>query len=282
MLLSSKPDTKETIISLLAAGATDSTDLQKAVSEKQKVTKQGFYKALRELVQTEVVVKNKQLLILNNVWVNRLHDFIASVDTSYSTQSVDSFLSLEEGESMVYHFKTIPSLDALWMHYFFIVAKKHPEEPIVFYNAHEFWSLFRFEVENFMYKWIKDNHRATYLVVGSNTDLDRDTTKYIRDFGFELTYETKPSFNKNYFTTVIGDYILDTILDMNTANAIDLLYKNNMVWNDGVSAQLSAILSHLKRSKVVIERNHKKAEMLRKKLMKYFVFYTSTPLTTSK
>jgi hypothetical protein len=60
---------------------------------------------------------------------------------------------------------------------------------------------------------------------------------------------------------------------MNTANEIDRLYKNNSEWNEGVAKQLKAILGNLKRSKVVIYRNKKKAEQLRKKLMKYFVFY---------
>ncbi len=271
MLLSNKPDIKETIISILSKSSVDSTELQKEVVEQKKVTKQGFYKALRELVAEEIVVKNKQLLLLNNFWINRLHEFIGNVDKTYQLQ--DSFLNLQEGESLVYHFKTIASLDALWMHYFFIIAKKKPTEPIIFYNAHEFWSLFRYEVESFMYKWIADNNRKTYLVVGGNTALDRTTTAYIKEFGLDITYEIKPSFKKNYFTTVIGDYILDTILDMNTANTIDRLYQKHTIWNEEVAKELGEILSRLKRSKVVIYRNKKKAEQLRKKLMKYFVFY---------
>lgn len=271
MLLSTKPDTKETIISLLSKGGVDSTDLQKTISERLKVTKQGFYKALRELVREEVVIKNKQMLLLNNVWINKVHDFINTVDTSYGAKSEETF-NLEEGESLVYHFKTIPSLDALWMHYFFIFAKKYPKEEVIFYNPHEFWSLFRFEAESFMYKWIKDNNYKTNLVVGGNTELDRSTTKYIRDYGLEIAYEDKPSFNKNYYTTVIGDYVLDTILDLNTATAIDSLYKNHKTWDEDVAKELQEILGRLKRSKVVIERNKKKADRIRKKLVTYFRF----------
>ena len=109
--------------------------------------------------------------------------------------------------------------------------------------------------------------------MGSNTVLDRSTTKYIEQYGIKLAYEDKMSFQKNYFTSVIGDYILDTILDMNTANAIDALYKKHTVWNEDVSKELADILTRIKRSKVVIYRNKKKAEQIRKKLMKYFVFY---------
>jgi hypothetical protein len=272
MLLSAKPDIKETIISLLATGSVDSTDLQKQVSEQKRITKQGFYKALRELITEEVVVKNKQLVALNNFWVNKMQIFIASIDKHY--QSEDSFLNLEDGESLVYHFKSLASLDILWMHYFYIIAKKESTEPFLFYNAHEFWSLFRYTEEAAMYEWVQKSGRKSYGVIGGSTPMDRATTEYIKkQYGFQIAYEPTMSYPKNYFTSIIGDYILDTILDMNTANAIDLLYKNNSEWNEGVAKQLSAILSNLKRSKVVIYRNKKKAEQLRKKLMNYFVFY---------
>lgn len=271
MLLSTKPDIKETIISLLAKGSVDSTELQRQVSEQKKVTKQGFYKALRELVASEVVAKNKQFIVLNNFWVNKMQAFVSSIDQTY--QSEDAFLNLEEGESLVYHFKTLASLDILWMHYFYIIAKKESVEPIVFYNAHEFWSLFRFAEENAMYEWIHTTGRKMYGVIGGTTPLDRSTTKYVKQYGLQFAYESTVGMPKNYFTSVIGDYILDTILDMNTANEIDRLYKNNPEWNEGVATQLAAILKNLKRSKVVIYRNKKKAEQLSKKLMKYFVFY---------
>jgi hypothetical protein len=208
---------------------------------------------------------------LNNFWVNKLQSFVSSIDSEY--QKEDSFLGLEEGESLVYHFKNLASLDVLWMHYFYIIAKKEPTEPIILYNKHEFWSLFRFAEEKAMYEWINNNKRKGYQIVGSDTPLDRSTTSYMKQHGLEIAYEPNPPFNSNYFTAVIGDYLLDTILDMNTANEIDRLYKNNSEWNEGVAKQLKAILGNLKRSKVVIYRNKKKAEQLRKKLMKYFVFY---------
>lgn len=99
MLLSTNPDIKETIIALLAKGAVDSTELQKMVEEKKKVTKQGFYKALRELLAEEVVVKNKQLVVLSNLWVNKLQSFVTQVDEQYKQSS--DFIALQEGEYYV-------------------------------------------------------------------------------------------------------------------------------------------------------------------------------------
>jgi hypothetical protein len=271
MLLSTNPDIKETIISLLAKGAVDSTELQKVVEEKKKVTKQGFYKALRELIAEEVVVKNKQLVALSNLWVNKLQSFVTQVDEQY-TQSSD-FIALQEGESIMYHFKTLESLDLFWMHQFFLIAKQFPDEPTLFYNSHEFWSLFRNTEQVLLYSWIRDHKRKTYFIVGGDSPLDKETTKHIYSYGIDIYYETNTGLKKNYYFTVIGEYVIATILDMNTTNAIDALYKKYSVWTEDIQKELLQILGRLKRSKVVIERNKKKAEQFRKKLMKYFVFY---------
>lgn len=273
MLLTNKPETKEIIVTLLSKGALDSVDLQKQVEGIKAVTKQGFYKALRELIKDEVVAKNKHLVVLNNAWVNKLHNLVQTVDNNYQVQADDSFLNLEEGETLVYHFKTVASLDILWMHYFFLVAKKEPSEDLIFYNSHEFWSLFRHEAESFMYKWIVDNNRTNYIVIGGTSPLDRSTTAYIKDMGLQLAYEPDTTIKRNSYVSVIGDYLLETVLDMNTANAIDKLYEKYPIWNEDVAKELGDILSRIKRSKVVIERNKGKAEKLRKRLLKHFVFY---------
>ncbi|MDQ5962011.1 MAG: hypothetical protein QG669_404 [Patescibacteria group bacterium] len=270
MLLGSKPETKELIVHLLAEGALDTTDLQEKVQAKKSVTKQGFYKALRELVRDEVVVKNKQLAVLSNLWINKLQSFVTQVDEQYKQSS--DFIALQEGENITYHFKTLESLDLFWMHQFFLIAKQFPNEPTIFYNSHEFWSLFRNTEQVLLYSWIRDHKRKTYFVIGGDSRLDKETTKHIFSYGLDMHYEANTGLKKNYYFTVIGEYIVATILDMNTTNAIDALYKKYDTWTEETQKELSIILGRLKRSKVVIERNKKKAEMLRKKLMKYFLF----------
>lgn len=271
MLLSTKPDIKETIISLLAKGSIDSIELQKEIMFKRKITKQGFYKALRELVQDEVVVKNKQLVALSNLWVNKLQSFITQVDEQYKQSS--EFIALQEGENITYHFKTLESLDLFWMHQFFLIAKQFPKEPTLFYNSHEFWSLFRNKEQILLYSWIRGQKRKTYFVIGGTSTLDKETTSHISSYGLDIYYEENTGLKKNYYFTVIGEYIIATILDMNTTNAINALYKKYSKWTEETQNELTYILSRLKRSKVIIERNKKKSEQLRKKLMKYFVFY---------
>ncbi len=273
MLLGTQKGISEIIVSFLAMGSHNTKDLQTKVQGKKKVTKQAFYKALRELVAQEIVLKNKQLVLLNNSWVNKLHNFVATIDEHYQTQAANSLFNLSEGESLIYHFKSIPNLDALWMHYFYLIAKQEKNADIVMYNPHEFWSLVRFEEEQALYKWTKDNKRKTYLIVGNNSTLDKTTTSYIQKYNVQMMYETKSLFKETYYYAIIGDYVLTTIIDQRTAHLIDSLYKKYSSWSIEAAAEMEKILAGLRKSKVIIQKNRNKAEKLHKMLVKkYFTF----------
>lgn len=273
MLLGSKNDVAEIIVSSLSEGASETLDLYKKVQGQKKVSKQNFYKALRGLLEEEVVVKNRLMVVLNNLWVNKLREFTDSIDLNYQTQASEVLLGLSEGESLVYHFKSLSSLDALWKHYFFIVAKNNPTEDIVLYNPHEFWSLFRFQTERFMYKWILEHNRTAYEIIGNNTLLDKSTTAHIKNFGLQIMYEPVPSMRENVFPAVIGDYIIETILDIVTVTSIDAIYQNNTMWSEELEKSLYDILGKVSRSKIVISKNKKRAQRMYKKLVKkYFTF----------
>lgn len=271
MLLSSKSKINEVIVSLLSKGPVESLVLLEGTQKELSVSKQGFYKALRELLRDEVVTKHNQTVLLNTIWINRLESFVGDVQKHYLAKVSEQILSLSEGDTMTFKFKSILELDILWMHYFYMIAKQ-VDEPILFNTHHEFWSLFRQDLQSQMYEWIMQNNKKTYYVIGSNTALDRETTKSHKQYGIELAYEDKPSTSLNTGYTVIGEYIFSTVLDNTTAHAIDGLYKKYTTWEPAVEEELKEIISRMRRSKVVIERNKKKAEILRKKLMKYFMF----------
>jgi hypothetical protein len=273
MLLSSKPKIAEIIIDLLGEGSINTLVLLERVRTKTPVTKQGFYRALRELIEEEVVTKNNQTVLLSPLWVNKVQGFVDKIsDTSLRKES-EPLLHLVEGDTMVFRFKSITDLYLLWIHYFQILSQKM-EGSVVFFNSHNFWALARSDIENDFYQWIKDSKKETYCVIGYDTPLDKATSRYLQtDYGISIAFEEKPSVKETIYPTVFGDYIVSTILDATTVNAIDDLYKKYTKWEPSVQTELEEIISRMRRSKVVIERNKKKAEQLRKRLMKYFVFY---------
>lgn len=273
MLLSSKPKVEEVIVDMLADGPHDSLILLNKVETKAKVTKQGFYRALRELLKDEIVTKNKQLVLLNPLWTGRIESFVERLHTISTPKEAEVLLRLAEGDTMVFRFKSVVDLYLLWNHYFFIFCQR-TQGPVVFFNTHNFWALIRSDIENAMYAWIKNNNKEAYCIIGHDTHLDRVTSDYIKnDYGINLAYETSPSTRETFFPAIFGDYIMSTVLDVTTVNSINELYQKYQQWEPAVQKELEDIIGRMKRSKVVIERNKKKAEGFRKKFMKYFTFY---------
>lgn len=273
MLLSTQPKIEEVIVDSLADGPHDSLVLLEKIQKRTKVTKQGFYRALRELLSDEIITKNKQLVLLNPLWASRVEKFVERINTVSTHKESEALLRLGEGDTMVFRFKSVIDLYLLWNHYFFIFCQK-TEGPVVFFNTHNFWALIRSDIENGMYAWIKENNKKAYSVIGHGTPLDRATSDYMKtDYGIELTYQSTPLIRETVFPAVFGDYIMSTIIDLTTVRAIDELYQKYKKWEPAVQEELEQIISQMKRSKVVIERNKKKAEKIRKKLMGYFIFY---------
>ena len=272
MLLSSKPKINELIVVFLGDGPLSSLLLLEKIQQKMDITKQAFYKALRELLAEEVVTKNKQIVYLSGIWLNKLKKFSGSIEEKYLARSSEQFLSLNDGDTMTFKFKSLLDLDVLWVHYFYMLSK-NIDAPILFYNPHEFWSLFRSDIQNQLYLWIKEHSKKVFHVIGNNTPLDISTTSVNKKYGLEIAYEQKPTLPLHMSITVIEDYIFYTILDKQTVSLIDDIYRKYKIWNPSVENELSAIFSKIKKSKVVITRNRKKAEFFRKKFMNYFIFY---------
>ena len=223
MLLSTQPKIEEVIVDSLADGPHDSLVLLEKIQKKTKVTKQGFYRALRELLNDEIITKNKQLVLLNPLWASRIEKFVERINTVSTHKESEALLRLDEGDTMVFRFKSIIDLYLLWNHYFFIFCQK-TEGPVVFFNTHNFWALIRSDIENGMYAWIKENNKKAYSVIGHGTPLDRTTSDYLKaDYGIELTYQPTPLIRETVFPAVFGDYIMSTIIDPATVRAIDEL-----------------------------------------------------------
>lgn len=273
MIFGQKKTISESIISALSEGPLDSLLLLELLNKQSPITKQGFYRALRELLSEEIVTKNKRLVLLSPIWVSKIQNFVTTLNITTEKQGEKVSLHLSEGDTMVFRFTSITDLYLLWVHYFFILCQETPGA-VLFFNSHNFWALMRSDIENEMYAWIQNNKKEAYSVIGNNTLLDRTTSDYVRDqYGITLAYENSPSIPPTIFPAVFGDYVMSTILDKKTVEAIDALYKKYTKWEPEVQKELEKIISSMGKSKVVIERNKKKAEKIRKKLMNYFVFY---------
>ena len=121
---------KEEIIEILLLGPASTKRLRsQAAQQGHDVTLQGIYKQLNILLESGVILKNKQVYTINNEWVK-------SVSNTLSIQGIEL---PEEGEKFTYKFNSLQNLDAHWKHVMSSFRKKFPNEAFFSYCPHQIW-----------------------------------------------------------------------------------------------------------------------------------------------
>lgn len=275
MLFSEKQTIEDTIVSQLSSGPQNSLNLLKKIQNIEPVTKQGFYKALKSLLEKDVITKNKQIILLNPIWTKKLDTFVQDIYTKSNTYEYERFLKMKDGDTITFNFKSPLDVYTIWNHYFFIFTKQS-NTPTLFFNSHNFWTILNRQTQNEMYSWIKKLGKQVYAVVGYNTPLDRNTSDYIeKEYDIHLAYENSPSIKESIFPAIFDEHIISTIIDNKTTKAIHALYQEYTENNAQLKNELLSVISKAKRTKIIIEKNKNKAEKMRKKLMNYFIFYNT-------
>lgn len=267
-----RPETlEETIVVLLKDGGRSSESLLADIRRKKPVTKQGFYAALRKLRRQEVALLHKRTITLNTSWVLAMQDLTSAMGDAYEAGGSD-IASLSEGESISYTFKSTHQLDVFWGHTQNLLLKSTPTpEPVYAYDPHYWFFIARPETETALLSNITREGRQFLMTVGGKTSLDISLRKHFKSD--LLQYSIRPLFSaKEYYVTVIGDFITEVYLDKAVAKRVEEIYSSNEA--DPVE-KLKELLSVPGRSRMRISRSARRAPTLRAKLGKDFYLQKS-------
>ncbi len=269
-----KPTTIEgVVINALAENASSGTVLlEKARENKKTLTKQALYVVLRKLIAEEIIVKHGTQFSLSNVWLGKMYEFFLVARERYGArhETVD-FLSLTDGDKIAYNFKSPAEADKFWAHAFDVLARTMSfTEPIYLYNPHEWFILVREESERGLFEKLRSQKRNLWLTAGNSTLLDLSVRKFFDGTYLQYHALEKPLFEKNSrYINIFGDFIIEATLDQETADAIDVYYKDTVEWNEGAKIKLTNIVSKGK-TKLIISRSERKAVQLKKVLGVHF------------
>lgn len=269
---------EERIVLLLKHGGIGTRDLlARLQSNGGKVTKQGFYAALRRLKAEDTVVVHKKTAALNTTWIQKMRDQLAQIDNAYAAGGdVADVLALADKESISYSFHSIQQLDAFWGHTQNIVIRATPVgEPVYTYDPHYWFYIGRKETEHALVDEVTSLGKQFLMTVGGDTPLD----KAIRsDFNTDLRqYHIQRLFDDDtYYVVVIGDFIFETRLDNRASELIEEIYQHNTEITGIVSQMLGQISKMRVRSKVKISRNRTRAMKLKAKMSKNFIVKKTT------
>lgn len=248
------------------------TDLQTA---RPTLSKQAVYQVIRKLKKAEIVITHAKKVFLSSVWIDRMHDFFTVAKYTYQGISKDfqaeQFLTLDDGDKIVYDFKNPHTTDIFWSHAVNILLNTlKPHEPIYLYNPHEWFILARQESELTLLKKSQEQNHPWRMYIPSKTKLDEYTKTF---FTTPHTCHLNPddSFKPNQYINIFGDFVIEVFLDQETQKEIDAFFETTTEWNEKAKQELQTITSDMKgKNKFTISRNAKKAEKYKIFFRKYF------------
>lgn len=243
-----------------------------------KLSKQAVYQVIRSLKESEIVIVRSKNVSLSSIWIDRMHDFFTVAKYTYegsainNNQSTESFLNLEDGDRIVYEFKSPATTDIFWGHAFNIllgIMKK--DDPVLIYGPHQWFILARNESESEIIRQAESQNHPWYVYVPNKTPLDIYAKKYFKKpssyYMQDLRY-----FKENFYVNLFSDFIIEVVLDEKTQSAIEKFYNTYKFWDNTAETELKYIISHMKgRDKLTISRDSKKAAKYKKVFSKYFL-----------
>lgn len=265
---------EENILFLLKKGPQKSLVLVTKIKEiRPQTTKQAVYAALRMLKNEQSIVIAKGIASLNLSWLNEMTLFFESAKGNYVKNAGNgSFLELQDKERIKYYFQTVEKADIFWTHAIYVLIEQlAKEQPIFFYNPHEWFLLARNKNEQaFIDSFAHKNH-PFLLTAGSRTPLDKHIASGFDGTKSQYNMLAKPMFKENnYYLNIFGDFLIEVWLDKEIADEVEKLYLTATSFDEAAKENIQKILARRGRMRLVISRNHKKATKLKRTLARDF------------
>ncbi len=267
---------QDNIFEVLQKGPISTLDLIKEIKKARPGTsKQGVYDALKLLNKEEAIAISKSIVSLNLNWLRKLSRFSDIAQKVYCQDNSpfdNYFVNLREKEKIKYQFTNIALLASYWTHIVTILMQTLPQgENLYCYNPH-LWFAYR-DIEDGLSSL--DNYYETdrhlFLVVGSNTKLNKQARERIKTLNSQCHLLDKPLFEKsNYHINIFGDFIFEVWIDESSMKKIANLYKKEERLSIKTLKKIQTIANLEGKSRLALSRNKKRANKLRKKIKKYF------------
>lgn len=262
MIFSNKKDLHDHIIEYLLKNPGTTPEIVTYIHSLQlSPTIQGVYKALRQLLAADIIVKQKHTYLLSNVWKNK-------VSQKFSNERR---FELSAGEQVSYRFTKLDHLDMFWKHSMQDIQETYATTPVFHALPHNFWYSIpgRRASEEDYYDNFKQQQVHAFTVIGGKTLLDINLKKIYQHEFHQYQLQSTYPFNRRDHMSIIGPYIITTRVSSSLARAVDYAYSVAKT-----EAELSEILAP-KFAKpgptvMTVENNNEKSKKLRKRIAKDF------------
>lgn len=240
---------------------------------KQKITLQGWYKALKRLIEQGVVIKQKRKYALNISWVVDALQWAHRLKGVYVEKEKERVIALpkKEKEKVVFRFSDLLSMNSFWAHLLVHIASQLARPVIYAYNPHFWFYLAHGEVEKQYNRSLDSFGTKTLIVIGSDSFLDKWNAQFFDKTNIEYHFLKKPMFpDLGKYVNYFGEYLIEVKVDKAMAKKIEQLFKNTTSLSDISQLELIALFQEKAPCTITVSKNKRKGEPFKRKIKRYF------------
>ncbi len=113
--------------------------------------------------------------------------------------------------------------------------------------------------------------RQLFITIGIESALAKAAKRtFSKDEGQYYIAGSELGFNRNYYVNVVDDYCIEGFLHKNFADRLDQFYSDHAALSPEAIESINALILKKGKFKLIISRNKKRAEKIKKVLGKYF------------
>src|SRR3989338_7061098 len=209
------------LLKLLAAGPADTRTLFSAVQH--RMTEQGFYKCIRNLLAEEAITKEGRTLRVSQAYIRRSEELLLQMHRGYYIRAIDSvFSTLSEGDYVKLTAHSLQQLDQILLDHLFFSREIADIAAVLLYSEPEVFPVIRpAQSKLFLNSFAEQKKRSIAALTGTFYPKYRAVKELFRHKNTHYDWGVKPpSSPKADMFQLCGDYIFLVRLGEKTKKSI--------------------------------------------------------------
>mgnify|MGYP001602550764 CR=1 FL=1 len=236
------------------------------------VTFQAVRKAVLELVNEDVLIKQNNEFSINKEWVKESKKVIDSLyEIIYEQKTLPKKVDSIGNEVSVFTFSSLNEMMKFWedlINDWLGNFKKGDYNINCWEGAHMWEGLLHSDAEKNMMEKLKGKGIKSYVLCTSNSILDKILLKFYKQIGITgLISKSTSHFDKSYYVGTYGDLIVQTQYSEQLVKELDTFFKKNKKLEDLNLKELSDIVNKKLEIKLSVIRNLSMAKQINQSIL---------------
>lgn len=237
----------------------------------KSVTFQAVRKAILQLVEEDILIKEDNKFLINKQWVLESKKTLDSLYLDLTEEKTPKKVESIKGELTVFTFNSLNELMKFWQDLIDTWFKKFKEGEYninCYQAAHSWEGLLHLDHEKALMGQLKKKGIKSYILSTGNTPLDRNIRRFYKMIDVDMQINPSDSlFDKSYYVGTYGDLIIQAKYPHKIVEELEIFFRKNQTIEDLNLKELSDIVNKKIEIKLTVIKNLEMAKQINKSIL---------------